>query len=239
MMRFRQQGSDRRPDALQLQGLARRPGRAGGVGPARRTSRTGPARPASAPGSAVLLAHDADATFGNATVTPLGRLSGATTMKIAFVTQPGHAVLPAAGSVEIWTARGRAAAGRPPRRHDLRSRSPRTVGRDRRRDRATASSPHAATARLRARRAAGVAHGAGHRQPYFASPLHPLSYWIGVGRELPPRALRRRARRQLLAGAADHPPPRTRTCGSCCTCTASGWCSSTGACSRGGCATPT
>jgi spore coat protein SA len=103
-------------------------------------------------------------------------------MKVAFVTQPGHAVLPAAGSVEIWTAEvARRLAGE----HEVTifaSRSARTV--DAEEDgiayRFVADS-RGAQFRRAVRRAWRVLPG---DRPFFASVLHPLAYWVGVGHAL-------------------------------------------------------
>ena len=64
-------------------------------------------------GSAVLLANDADATFGNATITPLAAAEPDRRDEDR-VRQPSRATpcCPPAGSVEIGTRRDRAAPGR-------------------------------------------------------------------------------------------------------------------------------
>ena len=102
-------------------------------------------------------------------------------MKIAFVTQPGHAVLPAAGSLEIWTAEvARRLAGE----HAVTifaSRSARTT------DTTEAGIdyrfvPHTGQSVNRALR--GVWRLRSIRKPFFASTLFPFSYWYGVGLQL-------------------------------------------------------
>jgi len=104
-------------------------------------------------------------------------------MRVAFVTQPGHAVVPAAGSVEIWTDEvARRLAGD----HEVTifaSRSPRTVDAERdglahRFVAHTGEGPLRRVARP-AWRVAGAS-----RRPYFASPAHGLPYWVGVGQAL-------------------------------------------------------
>lgn len=100
-------------------------------------------------------------------------------MKIAFVSQPGHAVLPASGSIELWAD---AVARQLAARHDITiyaSRPPHvpSVGRT---DVSFRLIPHGSAQLLtRAARRAWRARGRRDR-PFFASALHPLEYWVRV-----------------------------------------------------------
>ena len=103
-------------------------------------------------------------------------------MRISFVSQPGHAVLPAAGSVELWAE---AVATRLADRHEVAiyaSRPPRDPP----------SSAGPIDYRL-------VSHGSAQlairlarygwrllpaTRPFYASSLHPLEYWRRVGRDI-------------------------------------------------------
>jgi spore coat protein SA len=103
-------------------------------------------------------------------------------MKVAFVTQPTHAVLPPSGSLELWT---REVARRLAPEHDV------TVFATRSDD-----TEHAERDGVRYRlinhahdhRVARVARPAWRLLPddraYFATPLYALLYWSRVGREL-------------------------------------------------------
>jgi glycosyltransferase involved in cell wall biosynthesis len=104
-------------------------------------------------------------------------------MRIAFVTQPGHAVIPAAGSVEIWTDEvARRLAGE----HSVTifaTATPRTAdctreGVDYR------FIEHLALDGSIGRIGRVLFRASTSRRPYFASVLHPLAYWVGVGRAL-------------------------------------------------------
>ena len=104
-------------------------------------------------------------------------------MRVAFVTQPGHAVVPAAGSVEIWTDEvARRLAGD----HEVTifaSRSPRTADGERGRisHRFVAHTGEGPLRRV-ARPAWRLLGTPG--RPYFASLAHGLPYWVGVGHAL-------------------------------------------------------
>lgn len=103
-------------------------------------------------------------------------------MNIAFVTQPGFAVQPPSGSLEIWTWE---VARRLARQHDvtiLASRSELTED--------TTSEgvryrflPHGLDAEL-ARLARPIWRLLPADRPFFSSALHPLAYWIRAGLEL-------------------------------------------------------
>lgn len=103
-------------------------------------------------------------------------------MKLAFVTQPGFAVQPPSGSLEIWT---REVARRLARRHDV------TIYASR-----TAATEEATVEGVRYR---FLSHGADVAlariarpawrllpadRPFFASTLYPLGYWARAGLEL-------------------------------------------------------
>jgi spore coat protein SA len=99
-------------------------------------------------------------------------------MRIAFVTQPGHAVLPAAGSIELWADE---VARRLSQRHEITiyaSRPPsHPVPEDE--DVEYCFIPHEATRTLsRGLRFAWRAFPA--TRPFFASIFHPLEYWLRV-----------------------------------------------------------
>jgi glycosyltransferase involved in cell wall biosynthesis len=103
-------------------------------------------------------------------------------MKIAFVTQPGHSVRPATGSLEIWTAEvARRLAGS----HDVTifaSETPGAVDADHD-GIAYRYVSHAGERPLRrvARPAWRLRPG---EKPFFASTLYPLAYWIRAGLEI-------------------------------------------------------
>jgi glycosyltransferase involved in cell wall biosynthesis len=102
-------------------------------------------------------------------------------MKIAFVTQPGHAVVPASGSIELW---GDEIARRLAERHDVVVYASRPPG---------AVSPPAGPVQFRL-----VPHGTGRLlrvarrawrllppdRPFYASVLHPIEYWVRVARDV-------------------------------------------------------
>lgn len=103
-------------------------------------------------------------------------------MRISFVSQPGHAVLPAAGSIELWAA---TVAGRLADEHAVTIYASRPPS-------PPAAHDEAVTYRL-------VPHGAARpvvraaryawrllppTRPFYASVLHPLEYWLRVGREI-------------------------------------------------------
>jgi glycosyltransferase involved in cell wall biosynthesis len=102
-------------------------------------------------------------------------------MKIAFVTQPGHAVIPASGSIELWADE---VARRLAERHEVviyASRPPRDV------------SPPAGPVefRLVPHRSGPVLRVARRSwrllppdRPFYASVLHPVQYWLRVARDL-------------------------------------------------------
>jgi glycosyltransferase involved in cell wall biosynthesis len=103
-------------------------------------------------------------------------------MKIAFVSQPGHAVLPAAGSIELWAD---AVSRRLSERHEVTiyaSRPP-----------SPPSLPHGEVAyrliphksgRLLIRGARFAWRLRAPTQPFFASVLHPFEYWLRVARDI-------------------------------------------------------
>jgi glycosyltransferase involved in cell wall biosynthesis len=103
-------------------------------------------------------------------------------MKIAFVSQPGHAVLPAAGSIELWAD---AVSRRLSERHEVTiyaSRPP-----------SPPSLPHGEVAyrliphksgRLLIRGARFAWRLRSPTQPFFASGLHPFEYWLRVARDI-------------------------------------------------------
>jgi glycosyltransferase involved in cell wall biosynthesis len=99
-------------------------------------------------------------------------------MRIAFVTQPGHAVLPASGSIELWAD---VVAGRLARRHEVSiyaSRPP-SPGGPREGRVAYRLIPHATgTEAIRVIRRAWRVLPA--ERPFFASALHPFEYWLRV-----------------------------------------------------------
>ena len=236
MMRFRQQDLSAGHDALQLQGVARRPGRAVGWD-LQSDIPDWPGTTGQRSGSAVLLAHEADATFGNATVTPLARSADPVTMKIAFVSHPGYAVLPPAGSVEIGT---REIARRLAERHDV------TIfGSARRRTRDATDGGHPLPLH-RSRRDARLARvlrplyrlRAG-RQGLLRVAAEPAALLAAGGARDPPRRLRRRARRQPHAGAAGHPAPEPGRADRPAHALRVARPARPAACSTAGCATPT
>lgn len=103
-------------------------------------------------------------------------------MKIAFVTQPGHAVLPAAGSLEIWTEE---VAPRLGRQHDVAIFASRPGDRA---DTAEGGVSYRFVAHAGDRTLSRLARPAwrllGPHRPFYASTLHPLSYWVRVGHAL-------------------------------------------------------
>ena len=155
-------------------------------------------------GSAVLLAHETDSTFGNATVTPR-RLTGAP-MKIAFVTHQATPCCPPAGSVEIGTAEMA-------RRLAAATTSRSSPSRRERTDDATAAGIRyrfVAQRRRRLRRVARPVWRCGPDKAYFASALNPLSTGSaspgGCG-----AAATTSCTSRTLAGAAGPAPARART----------------------------
>ena len=99
-------------------------------------------------------------------------------MRIAFVTQPGHAVMPAAGSIELWAE---AVAERLTERHEVTvyaSAPPRGPAPD------GSAIAYRFVEHGRARlltRALRLAWRAlPDRRPFFASLLHPVEYWLRV-----------------------------------------------------------
>ena len=103
-------------------------------------------------------------------------------MRVAFLTQPGHAVLPPAGSLEIWThhlARRLARRG-----HDVFIYASGPADRTEERDGVTYRFvDHRVDGRLaRVLRPAYRALPAD--RPFFASRAHPLAYWIRASRQI-------------------------------------------------------
>jgi glycosyltransferase involved in cell wall biosynthesis len=102
-------------------------------------------------------------------------------VKVAFVTQPGHTVLPPAGSLEIWT---REVARRLAESHDVSIYASAVEGAaDGRRDgvdyRFVEHAGDATLARLRPLWRLRPADRA-----FFSSPLHPLLYWLRVALDI-------------------------------------------------------
>ena len=99
-------------------------------------------------------------------------------MRIAFVTQPGHAVMPAAGSIELWAE---AVAERLAERHEVRvyaSAPPRGPAPD---DSAIGYRfVEHGRARLLTRALRLAWRALPDRRPFFASLLHPVEYWLRV-----------------------------------------------------------
>lgn len=102
-------------------------------------------------------------------------------MRIGFVTQPGHAVVPASGSVELWAD---AVATRLAERHDVTiyaSRPPRL-------ETAPVGAvtfklvPHASRRLFRLLRRAWRLFPAD--RPFYASVFHPFEYWLRVARDV-------------------------------------------------------
>lgn len=103
-------------------------------------------------------------------------------MRVAFVTQPGHAVLPASGSIELWAdvvAKGLSD------RHDVTiyaSRPPTEV----------VVPAHGVTYRLVRHGAIRPVFTAARRayrllpatRPFYASALHPIEYWLRIARDV-------------------------------------------------------
>jgi len=102
-------------------------------------------------------------------------------MRIGFVTQPGHAVLPASGSVELWAD---IVARRLAERHTVLIYASKPDAVDRPPDGSLSYRlvPHAGRWLLRALRRAWRVFPAD--RPFFASPFHPLEYWIRVARDV-------------------------------------------------------
>lgn len=103
-------------------------------------------------------------------------------MKIAFVSQPGHAVLPAAGSIELWAD---AVSRRLSERHEVtiyasRPPSPPSLPRS---EVAYRLVPHK-SGRLLIRGARFAWRLRSPTQPFFASVLHPFEYWLRVARDI-------------------------------------------------------
>ncbi len=102
-------------------------------------------------------------------------------MKIAFVTQPGHKVLPAAGSLEIWTEN---VARRLAERHEV------TVYASAPADRVVTEEGvrHELVRHDRDGLIHRIGRGAYRLLPadlaFFSSMLHPLGYWTRLGRDL-------------------------------------------------------
>jgi glycosyltransferase involved in cell wall biosynthesis len=102
-------------------------------------------------------------------------------MKIAFVTQPGHAVVPASGSIELWADE---MARRLAERHEVLIYASRPPG-----DVSPPPGPiqfglvpHRSGPVLRvARRAWRVLPP---DRPFYASVLHPIEYWLRVARDI-------------------------------------------------------
>ncbi len=201
-------------------------------GHSRRTSRTGQARPArtaARSSSSRTMPTRRSATSpsrpSRRSPPPRSPFDGRLAMRIAFVTQPGHAVVPASGSIELWAD---VVARRLAERHDVTiyaSRPPAPVAPPRQRCRIPLV-PHGPRSVGRARAPARVApaprrRGRSSPRP---SPIRVLARLaLDIRRE--PRC---RSRLQLLAGAARPQAAHARR-SSCCTCIASGCRSSTDA----------
>jgi glycosyltransferase involved in cell wall biosynthesis len=102
-------------------------------------------------------------------------------VRIAFVSQPGHTVVPPAGSLEIWT---REVARRLAQRHDVSIYASEAPGssdgdRDGIHYRFVPQSMDARLARLRPLWKLQSAD-----RPYFSSALHPLEYWLRVALDI-------------------------------------------------------
>ncbi len=170
---------------LQLQGLAERQARARARGRSRRTFRTGPGETGTHPGSIVLVAHNADATFGDVTRHSGPAVSRARADARAIGTRrvDEDRVRHAAGARRASRGRlDRALGGRVARRlaerHEITiyaSRPPTVAAPD-----GTASRyrlvPHGARPRRSARTQTRMAAASADR-PFFASVFHPLEYW--------------------------------------------------------------
>jgi glycosyltransferase involved in cell wall biosynthesis len=103
-------------------------------------------------------------------------------MRIGFVTQPGHAVLPASGSIELWADE---VATRLSDRHhvSIYASRPPSVGGPPAGDVTYRLIPHESGRRvLRVLRLAWRLLPVD--RPFFASVLHPLEYWLRVGRDI-------------------------------------------------------
>ncbi len=101
-------------------------------------------------------------------------------MKIAFVSSPGYAVLPPAGSLEIWT---RQVAERLAAEHEVTVLASRPPGGEERAQEAGIEYrflSHGLDGSL-ARLARPLFRLRSPARPFFASPLYPLTYWIRAG----------------------------------------------------------